>query len=106
MPASDNERSGRVSDLIRDRFVALHVACRLALIAFATVTIQGVLEGAAFEAVILSALQIGAGVFFTGLLIGEVTRRLIEDMVQATVRRILDEQTTRDGQQEMKTATA
>ena len=78
--------------------MALHVACRLALIAFATVTIQGVLEGAAFEAVILSALQIGAGVFFTGLLIGEVTRRLIEDMVQATVRRILDEQTTRDGQ--------
>ncbi len=86
--------------------MALHVACRLALIAFATVSAQGVLEGAVFEAVVLSALQIGAGVFFTGLLIGEVTRRLIEDMVQTTVRRILDEHTTRDGQQEMKTATA
>ncbi|MHC4877224.1 MAG: hypothetical protein ACYTGL_12075 [Planctomycetota bacterium] len=97
---------GRVSDLIRDCSVALHVACRLTLIAFATVSAQGVLEGAAFEGVILSALRIAAGVFFTGLLIGEITRRLIEDMVNTTVKRILDKQTTRDGQQEMKTAAA
>lgn len=58
-------------------------------------SVQGVLEGAAFEGVILTALQIGTGVFITGLLIGEATRRLIEDMVQATVRRILDEHSDR-----------
>lgn len=69
--------------------MAFHVASRLALIASATMALRGVLSGSSFESTVLPALLAGAGAYATGLIIGELTRRLIEDIVQADVRRIL-----------------
>ena len=88
---------------VSDGPVATHIACRLALIAFATVALRGVLEGSEFRSSLRLALQVAAGVFGVGIVIGELARRLIEDMVLATVRKIIDENTLRDGNQELST---
>lgn len=79
--------------------VALHVATRLALIAFATVGLRGILNGADFQSTSHLALSVGAGVFAVGLVVGDLTRRLVEDMVLARVRRTIEEHSSRDDNQ-------
>lgn len=79
--------------------MALHVATRLTLIAFATVGLRGILNGADFLSTSHLALSVGAGVFAAGLVVGDLTRRLVEDMVLADIRRIIDEHSSRDDNQ-------
>jgi len=81
--------------------VALHTACRLALIAFATVALRGVLDGSEFQAVLIQAIRIGAAFFGIGLMIGELTRRLLEDMVISKIRKIIDENAPRDNNNQL-----
>lgn len=83
--------------------MAIHTACRLALLAFATVALRGVLDGSEFRSTLKLALQVGAAAFGVGVIIGELARRLIEDAVLARVRKILDENTPRDSNQELST---
>ena len=80
--------------------MALHTACRLALIAFATVALRGVLDNSEFQAVLILALQIGAVFFGIGLIIGELARRLLEDMVISKIRKVIDENASRDNNQQ------
>lgn len=80
----------------------------MALIAFATVSARGVLDGTDFGSTVVSGLQIGAAIFITGLIIGDFARRLIDDVVQAEVQRILDQSqsTPRDDNTEFNTQPA
>jgi len=61
--------------------VAMHVACRFALIAFATIALRGLLDGTDFEATTQEALKVGALFGLAGLIVGDLARRLIEDLV-------------------------
>jgi len=70
------------------------------LIAFATVALRGVLDSAEFRSTLKLALQASAAAFGIGWIIGDLARRLIEDMVLAQIRKILDKHTSRDGNQE------
>lgn len=57
-------------------------AVRLALVAFATATIQGLLARSAFEPAIKTALVAAAGFYVLGWLCGEMARRIVEESVQ------------------------
>ena len=68
-------------------------ASRLSLIAFATVSIRGVITGTEFEGTLKSAL-IAAAVFYgLGLVVGELARRVIEDNVRSEFERLIAENT-------------
>ncbi len=71
--------------------MALHVAHRLTLIAFATVAMRGVLDRAGLEATLNAALLTGAIAFPIGLILGDLARRLIEDTVRMEVERVLQD---------------
>ncbi len=77
--------------------MALHVASRLALIAFATVAMRGVLDRAGLEATLHAALVASAIVFPIGLVLGDLARRLIEDIVHMEVERVLQDTPNLDG---------
>lgn len=79
--------------------MALHTACRLALIAFATVALRGVLDGSEFQTVLILAIKTGAVFFGIGMIIGELARRLLEDMVISKIRKVIDENAPRDNHQ-------
>lgn len=81
--------------------MAFHTASRLALIAFATVALRGVLDSEEFQTVLILALKAGAAFFGVGLIIGELARRLVEDMVMAKIRKVIDEHTHRDNNQQL-----
>ena len=83
--------------------MALHIACRLALIAFATVALRGVLDGSEFQTVLILAIKIGAVFFGIGLIIGELTRRLLEYMVISKIKKVIGENTPRDNNQQLST---
>ncbi len=83
--------------------MALHIACRLALIAFATVVLRGVLDGSEFQTVLTLAIKIGAVFFGIGLIIGELTRRLLEDMVISKIRKVIGENAPQDNNQQLST---
>jgi hypothetical protein len=67
--------------------VAHEYAVRLALIAFATATIQGMATRAAFEPALKLALGAAAAAFVLGWLCGEMARRIVEESVQITASR-------------------
>jgi hypothetical protein len=81
--------------------VALHTACRLALIAFATVALRGALDGSEFRTVLFLAIKIGVAFFGIGLIIGELARRLLEDMVISKIKKVIDENATQDNNQQL-----
>lgn len=81
--------------------MALHTACRLALIAFATVALRGVLDGSEFQAALTLAIKVAVIFFGIGLIIGELARRLTEDMVTAKIRKIIDDITPTDSNQQL-----
>ena len=83
--------------------MALHIACRLALIAFATVVLRGVLDGSEFQTVLILAIKIGAVFFGIGLIIGELTRRLLGDMVISKIKKVIGENAPRDNNQQLST---
>ncbi|MDA1162633.1 MAG: hypothetical protein O3B13_06005 [Planctomycetota bacterium] len=81
--------------------MALHTACRLALIAFATAALRGVLDDSEFQATLMFAIKCGVAFFVTGLITGELTRRLLEDMVLTKIRNVIDENTPRDSNKQL-----
>ena len=62
-------------------------AVRLALIAFATAAIRGLVTGADFQPAVKTALAALALFYLLGYLCGEVARRLIEEHVQLEAAR-------------------
>lgn len=81
--------------------MALHTACRLALIAFATVAFRGALDGSEFRTVLILAIKIGAAFFGIGMIIGELARRLLEDIVISKIKKVIDENATQDNNQQL-----
>ena len=81
--------------------MALHTACRLALIAFATVALRGALYGSEFRTVLILAIKIGAAFFGIGMIIGELARRLMEDIVISKIKKVIDENATQDNNQQL-----
>ena len=81
--------------------MALHTASRLALIAFATVAFRGVLDGSEFRTVLILAIKIGAAFFGIGMIIGELARRLLEDIVISKIKKVIDENATQDNNQQL-----
>lgn len=81
--------------------MALHTACRLALIAFATVALRGTLDGSEFRTVLILAIKIGAAFFGIGMIIGELARRLLEDIVISKIKKVIDENATQDNNQQL-----
>jgi hypothetical protein len=67
--------------------VAHEYAVRLALIAFATATIQGIAMRAAFEPALKLALGAAAAAYVLGWLCGETARRIVEESVQIAAGR-------------------
>jgi len=67
--------------------LARQFATRLALIAFATSVLRGLILGGDFEACIKTALGVMAVFFAVGLMLGELARRLVEDSIEAGVAR-------------------
>lgn len=59
--------------------MAKNLAARLAMIAFATASLNGALDGVAVEATLKAALQALAMFYVLGLLVGEVARHLVEE---------------------------
>ena len=81
--------------------MALNTACRLALIAFATVALRGTLDGSEFRTVLILAIKIGAAFFGIGMIIGELARRLMEDIVISKIKKVIDENATQDNNQQL-----
>jgi hypothetical protein len=67
--------------------VAHEYAVRLALIAFATASIQGIATRADFEPALKLALSAAAAAFVVGWLCGEMARRIVEESVQPAAGR-------------------
>ncbi len=62
--------------------MSLHFAFQLALIAFATVTLKGVVSWTDLESSLTSALVTGLAFGGLGLITGELARRIVEEQVQ------------------------
>ncbi len=67
--------------------MAQDYAVRLALVAFATATIQGLVTRSAFEPALKLALGAAAACYVLGWLCGEMARRIVEENVQAMASR-------------------
>ena len=65
--------------------MAHEFAVRLASIAFATATLQGVITGAGFQPTLKTALVVLAAFYGLGFLCGEIARRIVEESVAAGI---------------------
>jgi hypothetical protein len=70
--------------------VVLQYARNLALIAFATAAINGIITHCDFEGSLRTALAAGAVFYPMGLAFGELGRRIVEESAEAEVRRSLE----------------
>jgi hypothetical protein len=59
--------------------VAHQFGLQLSLIAFATVTVQGLISGADFQSCFQNALLVLVVFYLLGLVLGELARRLVEE---------------------------
>ena len=71
--------------------MAIQFASRLALIAFATVSLRGVLVGGQFEGTLKTALVAGVVFYFFGMICGDLARRIVEEDARAEVEKMLKE---------------
>jgi len=69
--------------------VSSQFASRLALIAFATTAIHGVIVRSAFDSTMPLAMIAGAVAFFAGLILGDLARRLVEEQTQAEFHNLI-----------------
>ncbi|MEX0702480.1 MAG: hypothetical protein WD069_10330 [Planctomycetales bacterium] len=67
--------------------MAARFASRLALIAFAAATIRGLLEGADFQGTLTTGLAAVAVFYGLGLVLGDLSRKLVEEHAQAEFAR-------------------
>ena len=63
--------------------VASQFANRLSLIAFATVTVRGLLSGSDFQGTLQAALLSLGAFYVVGFVLGELARRVVEESVDA-----------------------
>lgn len=70
--------------------MATNVGCRLVLIAFATIALRGVLDGTDFQSTAKRALMIAVCFWPIGLAVGDLARRLVEDLVHKDVEPVLN----------------
>ena len=76
---------------VRAAPVAKQFASRLALIAFATAALRGLISGAAFQGSLQAALVAMAAFYGLGLVLGELARRVVEEQVTAEWARLTAE---------------
>lgn len=69
--------------------MVLQFARNLALIAFATASINGIVSNSDFEGSLRTAMIAGAIFYVLGIAFGELGRRIVEESAEAEVRRIL-----------------
>ncbi len=67
--------------------MAVQFAIRLSLIAFATTSVRGLINGADFQGTIQTALIATAVFYGLGFVLGELARRLVEENVRAEWKR-------------------
>lgn len=82
---------------LRNPIVATQFAARVALIAFASVTLRGVIELADFQMTMFSALSVAAVFFGLGLVIGELARRTVEEIAHREFEELTATRQTPDG---------
>lgn len=70
--------------------MAIPFASRLALIAFATATLRGLLEGGDFRGTMWAALVALAAFYGLGLVLGDLARRLAEESARTELARMTD----------------
>lgn len=71
--------------------MAMSVGCRLAHIAFATIALRGVLDGADFHGTAYRAVWVAFCVWPIGLIVGDLARRLVEDLVRQEAAPVLND---------------
>lgn len=65
------------------------LAARLSLIAFATVSLRGVMTSGQFEGTLKTALAAAVAFYVIGLICGNLARRVVEEGAQAEVKRMI-----------------
>jgi hypothetical protein len=88
----------------RTKLVAVQFASRLSLIAFATVSIRGLIAGTDFQGTIQTALIAMAAFYGLGLIFGELARRVIEENVHAEIARLRIETAELDSEDSSRSA--
>lgn len=74
--------------------MARQFATQLALIAFSTASVRGLISGADFEGTLEAAL-IAMGVFYVlGFVFGELARRVVEECVESEFKRLAAAETS------------
>ena len=69
--------------------MAVQFAARLALVAFAAMNLQGSLAGSDLPGVLQTALIVAALFFLVGLIIGDISRRVVEENVEKELQSLL-----------------
>ncbi|QDU78385.1 hypothetical protein Pla110_00860 [Polystyrenella longa] len=69
--------------------MAVQFAARLALIAFAAANLQGSLTGSDLSGTLQTALIVAALFFLAGLVIGDLSRRVVEENVEKELRELI-----------------
>lgn len=77
--------------------MATQFATRLALIAFATVVIRGAIEQAIFYETLSTALTTGALFFGLGIVVGELSRRIAEEIAVKDFQQSIEQQQPNEG---------
>lgn len=77
--------------------MAVQFAARLALIAFASANLQGSLTGVDLVGALQTALIVAALFFLAGLIIGDISRRVVEESVERELLALLNQADTNDG---------
>ena len=90
-----------LSERIAD--VAAHYACQLALLAFATAELRGLLLGGDFSAATKTALLAAAALFVLGLAAGRLAQRVVEESAR---QEFLDHVTVNETHTSAESATA
>jgi hypothetical protein len=76
----------------RQLTVAKLFAGRLSLIAFATVSLRGVMTSGQFDGTLRTALAAAAAFYVIGLMCGDLARRLVEEDARIEVNRMIAEE--------------
>lgn len=72
--------------------MARQFAGRLALVAFATASVRGLISGAEFQGTLQGALIVLAVFYGLGLVLGDLARRVVEENAQAEFTRLTADQ--------------
>jgi hypothetical protein len=77
---------------LSEQAVSRQFAGRLALIAFATTSVRGLISGDDFQGTLQGALLVLAAFYGVGWLVGDLARRVVEELAHAEFARLLADQ--------------